>query len=165
MEYRLGTTSASDKDDSACASGDDEKDDDICKDDLAKEMTEIRELRTRIRSLESELKQRLKGLRDRANRGKANRSQIVRFINEIEGMIIVLSAPSQKGPYVVIRGSQRDVVHLGWPIATSYTSPIAGEGLRGLSNEYSCVHNYGCNHLQVMYRISKLVPFIGLGWR
>jgi len=95
VEYRLGTTSASDEDDNACASGDDEKDDDICKDDLAKEMAEIRELRTRIRSLESELKQRLKGLRERANRGKANRSQIVRFINEIEGMIIVLSAPSK----------------------------------------------------------------------
>jgi hypothetical protein len=94
VQYRLGTTSASDEENSDCsASGDDEKDDDICKDDLAKEMTEIRELRTRIRSLESELKQRLKGLRDRANRGKANRSQIVRFINEIEGKSIVLSAP------------------------------------------------------------------------
>jgi predicted DNA-binding protein len=99
VQYRLGTTSAADEDDSECgASGDDEKDDDICKDDLVKEMTEIRELRTRIRSLESELKQRLKGLRDRANRGKANRSQIVRFISEIEGMTIVLSAPRNVVP-------------------------------------------------------------------
>jgi hypothetical protein len=35
----------------------------------------------------------------------------------------------------VARGSQRDVVHLGWPIARSFMSPNAGGwgGLRGLS--------------------------------
>jgi hypothetical protein len=34
-----------------------------------------------------------------------------------------------------LRGSQRDVVFLGWPIAPSYMSPSAGGGgvLRGLS--------------------------------
>jgi hypothetical protein len=41
------------------------------------------------------------------------------------------------------RGSQRDVVYLGRPIAPSYLSPFAGGGgeLRGLSQcEYSCTH-------------------------
>ncbi len=43
--------------------------------------------------------------------------------------------------FVVLRGLQRDVVYLGWPIPPSYISPNArGEGeLRGLAaNEYSC---------------------------
>jgi hypothetical protein len=31
------------------------------------------------------------------------------------------------------RGLQRDVVYLGWPIATSHTSPNAGEGGCGVS--------------------------------
>ena len=46
------------------------------------------------------------------------------------------------------RGSQRDVVYLGWPIASTYMSPNAGgwggEGARGLSQWvhlwYSCAH-------------------------
>ena len=54
---------------------------------MDKEMSEIRDLRTKIRSLEAELKKRLKGLRARANEDKANRTQIVKFINEIEGKI------------------------------------------------------------------------------
>ena len=56
---------------------------------MDKEMSEIRDLRTKIRSLEAELKKRLKGLRARANEDKANRTQIVKFINEIEGKIAV----------------------------------------------------------------------------
>ncbi len=40
-----------------------------------------------------------------------------------------------------IRGSQRDVVYLCWPIAPSYMSPNAGGGGCGVSaNEYSCAH-------------------------
>ncbi len=41
------------------------------------------------------------------------------------------------------RGSQRDVVYLGWPMAPSYTSPNAGNGGWGgavSANEYSCAH-------------------------
>ncbi len=38
------------------------------------------------------------------------------------------------------RGLQKDVVHLGWPIAPSYMSPNAGEGgsCEVSANEYSC---------------------------
>jgi hypothetical protein len=44
-------------------------------------------------------------------------------------------------PSVSIRGSQRDVVYLGWPIAPSYISPTAGGGRGGVSaNGYSCAH-------------------------
>ncbi len=43
------------------------------------------------------------------------------------------------------KGSQRDVVYLGWPIAPSYMSPNAG-GIRGLAaNEYSCAHGAQIN--------------------
>jgi hypothetical protein len=44
---------------------------------------------------------------------------------------------------VVCRGLQRDVVYLGWPIASSYMSPNAGDGRGGCgvsANEYSCAH-------------------------
>jgi hypothetical protein len=45
---------------------------------------------------------------------------------------------------VYTRGLQRDVVYLGWPLAPSYMSPNAGEGLGGVAgvsaNEYSCTH-------------------------
>ncbi len=42
------------------------------------------------------------------------------------------------------RGPQRDVVHLGWPIAPSYMSLNAGDC--GVSaNEYSCTHGYQIN--------------------
>ncbi len=43
--------------------------------------------------------------------------------------------PTEADIKVTDRGSQRDVVHLGWPIAPSYMSPNAGDGgrLRGLS--------------------------------
>ncbi len=34
---------------------------------------------------------------------------------------------------VPVRGAQRDVVYLGWPIAPSYMSSNAGGGMRGLS--------------------------------
>ena len=41
-----------------------------------------------------------------------------------------------------IRGLQKDVVYLCWPIAPSYTSPNAGGGSCGVSaNEYSCAHH------------------------
>jgi hypothetical protein len=45
------------------------------------------------------------------------------------------------------RGSQRDVVYLGCPIATSYMSPNAGRGWDcGVSaNEYSCAHRIQIN--------------------
>ncbi len=44
------------------------------------------------------------------------------------------------------RGSQRDVVYVGWPIAPSYMSPNAGEGGCGASsNEYSCAHGAQTN--------------------
>ncbi len=40
-----------------------------------------------------------------------------------------------------IRGLQRDVVYLGWPIEPSYISPNAGgEGCGVSANEYSCPH-------------------------
>ncbi len=40
-----------------------------------------------------------------------------------------------------LRGLQRDVVYLSWPIATSFTSPFAGGWGCGVSaNEYSCAH-------------------------
>jgi uncharacterized protein involved in exopolysaccharide biosynthesis len=50
-------------------------------------MEDIRQLRSQIRSLEAEMKQRLKDLRTRSKEGKANRTQIVKFINQIEGRI------------------------------------------------------------------------------
>ncbi len=47
------------------------------------------------------------------------------------------------------RGSQRDVVYLGWPIAHSYMSPKAGAGRGGRlgasANEYSCAHGAQIN--------------------
>ncbi len=49
------------------------------------------------------------------------------------------------------RGSKRDVVYLGWPIAPSYMSQNAGGGGRGLlrcgvsANEYSCAHGAQIN--------------------
>jgi hypothetical protein len=49
--------------------------------------------------------------------------------------------------FMLIRGSLRDVVYLGWPIAPSYMSPNVGGGggcvgLRSLSqNEYNCAHH------------------------
>jgi hypothetical protein len=64
------------------------------------------------------------------------------------------------------RGSQRDVVYLGWPIASSYMSPNGGEGgrLRGLSaNEYSCAHGAQVNfgnltpYLINLYGLSTLL--------
>jgi hypothetical protein len=41
-----------------------------------------------------------------------------------------------------LRGLQRDVVYLDWPIAHSYMSPSAGRGgeLRGLSQRVRAVH-------------------------
>ncbi len=45
-------------------------------------------------------------------------------------------------------GSQRDVVHLGWPIAPSCMSPNAGRGGGGCgvsANEYSCAHGEQIN--------------------
>ncbi len=49
----------------------------------------------------------------------------------------------------VIRGSQRDVVYLGWPIVPSYVSPNAGVGggggCRVSANEYSCAHGAQIN--------------------
>ncbi len=53
------------------------------------------------------------------------------------------------------RGSQRDVVYLGWPIAPSYMSPKAGGGgSRGVSaNEYSCA-----NGAQLNFR--DLTPYL-----
>jgi hypothetical protein len=46
-----------------------------------------------------------------------------------------LSVCGQKEAFTSDKGLQRDVVYLGWPIATSYVSPNAGGGgeLRGLS--------------------------------
>ncbi len=39
------------------------------------------------------------------------------------------------------RGSQRDVVYLGWPIAPSFMiSNVDGEGCGVSANEYSCAH-------------------------
>ncbi len=38
------------------------------------------------------------------------------------------------------RGSQRDVVYLGWPIAPSYMSPKGGGGFEVSANECSCAH-------------------------
>ena len=75
MEYRQRTASSTEED---------KEEEDK---ELAEEMAEIRGLRTRIRSLEAELEQRLKGLRERANQGTANRSQIVKFINDMEGRV------------------------------------------------------------------------------
>jgi hypothetical protein len=45
------------------------------------------------------------------------------------------------------RGSQRDVVLLGWPIAPSYMEPKCGggEGWVVSSNEYSCAHGAQIN--------------------
>jgi hypothetical protein len=50
---------------------------------------------------------------------------------------------------VLARGSQRDVVYLGLPIAPSYMSPNAGGGVVvgcGVSaNEYSCAYGFQIN--------------------
>ncbi len=48
--------------------------------------------------------------------------------------------------WVSPRGSQRDVVYSGWPIAPSYMSPKAGGGRYGVSaNECSCAHEAQIN--------------------
>ncbi len=41
-------------------------------------------------------------------------------------------------PFSWVKGSERDVVYLSWPIAPSYMSPNAGGG-EDPANEYSCV--------------------------
>ncbi len=41
---------------------------------------------------------------------------------------------------MIIRGSQRDIIYLGWPIVSSYMSQNVGdgEGCGTSANEYSC---------------------------
>ncbi len=50
-------------------------------------------------------------------------------------------------------GSQRDVVHLGWPIASSYMSPNAGVGveLRGLSQKVQLCTAHGAQKTLEIY--------------
>jgi hypothetical protein len=66
------------------------------------------------------------------------------------------------------KGSQRDVVYLGWPIAPSYMSPNAGGGGCVVSaNQNSCVHHvtWSSNKLQRSNSIFNLWLFLsGVYW-
>jgi hypothetical protein len=57
----------------------------------------------------------------------------------------------------VRRGIQRDVVYLGWPIASSYMSPNAGGGgeLRGLS-QWVQLYTGAQINLEIIFNLCKL---------
>jgi hypothetical protein len=59
--------------------------------------------------------------------------------------------------YVLTRGSQRDVVYLGLPIAQSYISPNAGDGGGVSADEYSCAHGAQIN-------FGDLTPYLTYGF-
>jgi hypothetical protein len=59
--------------------------------------------------------------------------------SEMESALISLGMETDKQRYC-IRGSQRDVVYLGWPIASSYMSPNAGGGVVGFQPMSTVVH-------------------------
>jgi hypothetical protein len=54
----------------------------------------------------------------------------------------ILQSRIEQNPvlFTTIRGSQRDVVYLGWPIAPSNMSPNAGKGVAGFRPMSTAVH-------------------------
>jgi hypothetical protein len=71
----------------------------------------------------------------------------------------VLSVP---GRVVIIRGFQRDVVYLGWPIAHSYMNPNTGGGgeLRGLSQWVL----YSVRNYRPSFRVNKPKTLVLNDW-
>jgi len=67
-----------------------------------------------------------------------------RFWSRLTIPVALWSIP---GSIVAARGSQRDVVYLGWPISPSYMSPNAGGGLRCLSQWVKLCTSWSSNKL------------------
>ncbi len=81
-------------------------------------------------------------------------------------------------PWVLARGSQRDVFYLGWPIAPSYMSPNAREGGRSCGVCSSCSLRFGlhsffykglvavCHSFCIYLSLDTFTQhsFINIGW-